>query len=344
MRVVYNITARCNLNCKHCYVTELEAGGELSTEDALKVIEEVWRCFGSGTKVILSGGEPMMRKDVYEIVSYTSRMGLQASLATNGTLIDEEAALRLKKAGLSEVSISLEAPSSTIHDYVRGEGSFEKALVGIRACRRVGLKTFIDPCIFNFNVSQVLEVIDFAEKIGAEGLRIFHYVIMGRGREALPYAYLTREEHERWLKRLYDEQIRRPNLSINVAQAPQYVVLLARGVGEGDPVALRMYEELKPGCRAAVKVISVKHDGKVTPCPLWTYSLGNINTQSLREILSSKLVLKLRDKKRYLKGRCSLCIYAEVCGGCRIRSYEATGDYFGEDPLCSGAFYEPSVK
>ncbi len=340
-RVIYNVTAKCNLHCRHCYAAELQGGVELSTDEALGVVEEVARCFGKDTKLIFSGGEPLLREDVYDLIEHASRLGLRASLATNGTLITEQVAEKLRKSGLTEVSISLDAASPEIHDQIRGQGNFEKALEGLKACRRAGLEILIDPCVFSFNVEQVLELLGLAEELGAKGLRIFHYIPMGRGKHELPSAQLTTDKYSEWLQRLYNEQLRKPNISIYVTQTPQYTLLLAKGVETGSSIASKMYEELKPGCRAGTHTLSIKHNGDVTPCPLWTTALGNLRSQSLREALNSELARKLRDKQRYLKGKCADCIYVDVCGGCRVRAYQATGDYFSEDPLCSEVFYKP---
>ena len=332
------MTYRCNLSCKHCYATEFHGGDELSREEALGVLEEVARSLGK-VKVIFSGGEPLLREDLDELVSYASRLGLRVAVATNGLLMDVERASRLKKLGLEEVSVSIESANARVHDELRGPGSFEAAVRAVKACVETGLKVLVDPCISRLNVDEASRIIELAAELRVHGLRVFHYIPMGRGRGVLSEAMLDPEAYGRWLHELWALQLRRPELKMYAVQAPQYTVLLAREAEEGSKVASELLEELSPGCRAAISTISIKHNGDVTPCPLWAMSLGNLREVGLKEALKSPIAERLR--RREIRGRCSRCRYLELCGGCRVRAYAMLGDYFAEDPLCPEGIYEP---
>ena len=332
------MTHRCNLSCKHCYAAEFHGGGELSREEALGVLEEVARSLGRA-KVIFSGGEPLLREDLDELVGYASRLGLRVAIATNGLLMDVERASRLMKLGVEEVSVSIESASAEVHDELRGPGSFEAAVRAVKACVEVGLRVLVDPCISRLNVDEAYRLIELAAELRVHGLRVFHYVPMGRGREALRDAMLSPEAYGRWLHELWALQLKHPELKVYTVQAPQYTVLLARGAEEGSKVALELLEELSPGCRAAISTVSIKHNGDVTPCPLWAVSLGNLREVGLREALRSPIAERLR--RREVGGRCSRCRHLELCGGCRVRAHAVFGDYFAEDPLCPEGIYEP---
>jgi len=340
IRVIFNVTSRCNLACRHCYASEFTSGSELTTDEAMGVLEEVAKLFG-GAKVIFSGGEPLLRSDLPELVSYASRLGLRASLATNGLLLSLDKALELKRLGLEEVSVSLESADKRLHEEVRGEGSYEAALNAVKTCKEAGLRVLIDPCITSLNLAEAPRLVELAWRLGVDGMRVFHYVPIGRGRSWVKEAQLTPQRFATWLLQLYGLQLANPQLPIYTVQAPQYTVLLAKGAKEGVEAARRMLPELSPGCRAALNTIAIKHNGDVTPCPLWSAKLGNVRLEGLREALNSPLAESLKRRAEKVKGRCARCAYVELCGGCRVRAYAAYGDYFAEDPLCSDALYKP---
>jgi len=338
LKVIFNVTERCNLSCRHCYAEEFKHGRELSREEALGVVEEVAGLFGRGVKLILSGGEPLLREDLYDIASYAARLGLEVSVATNATLVDEEAAERLRRSGVSEVSVSLDSATPTLHDQLRGEGAYEKALRGLRLCRRAGLRVVVCPCVSSLNVHEAGSILDLAEREGAAGVRVFHFLPMGRG-EGLD-GLMDSSSFERWLWALGREQARRPRLAIRTTQAPMYTVVLRRLADQGlDGPISQALEDLTPGCRAGVATLSIKASGDVVPCPLWPLSVGNLRSTTLKEAWSSSLLERLRSRSGY-RGRCGSCRFLSACGGCRVRAYLVKGGFFEEDPLCQG-LYEP---
>ncbi|MHC1610018.1 MAG: radical SAM protein [Candidatus Methanospirareceae archaeon] len=333
----WNITRECNLQCKHCYydaATPLE--DELSTVQAYAVIDEIVETFGDNVRVTLGGGEPLMRKDLFEILEYGKERGLSLVLASNGVLLTEDVAARLKDAGVEEVIIAIDGTQKT-HDYIRGNKVFEKAVRGARACKAVGLDLVIDPCIMKENESEIGKILDISEHLGARQCRIFHYIAMGRGKEEIPDSELDSEQYAQNVMELYEEQSRRGGIEICTTQACQYWVVLQRKAEAGLPVPDFFYNEV-PGCRAGIGMLSIKPNGDVLPCPLLEVKAGNVREQSLREILNSDVFLNLRS--RGVKGRCGICKFKDICGGCRVRAYLHTGDYMGEDPLCNDAFFE----
>ncbi|MCK4476279.1 MAG: radical SAM protein [Methanophagales archaeon] len=333
----WNITKECNLRCKHCYYdagAQLEE--ELSTEQSFALIDEIANVFGDKANVTFGGGEPQMRKDIFDLISYGKERDLHLVLASNGTLLKEEVAARLKKSGIAEVIIPIDGTQKT-HDAIRGEGVFEKAIKSARACRDAGLSLVIDPCIMKQNEKETVKIIDIAENLGARQCRFFHYVSMGRGKEEMPDSELDTVQYAENLMLLYEEQNKRRGIEICTTQASQYWVVLKRKEEEGLFVPDFFYTEI-PGCRAATGMLSIKPNGDVVPCPLLEVKAGNVTEMSLREILDSKVFVELRNRE--VKGRCAACKYKDICGGCRVRAYLHSGDYMAEDPLCSDFFFE----
>jgi len=306
---------------------------ELGTEEGFSLLEEIRRTFGR-TRVTLGGGEPLMRKDIFELVSYGSDLSLSMSLATNGVLLDEDAAVRLKRAGLEEVIVPIDGIKKT-HDELRGAGAFDAALKAARNAKKAGLELVIDPCISAKNYMELSQILDLCEELGARQCRVFHYVSLGRGKERLSEAELDEKLYVWSLYRLYEEQERRRSLEICTTQACQYWVLLRRKFEEGRFVPEFFFREA-PGCRAGIAMLCVKPDGAVTPCPLLDVSVGNVRETPLKELWNSEALERLR--RREVEGRCGACKHKIICGGCRARALAHYRDMFMEDPLCG--FFE----
>ncbi len=333
----WNVTRECNLRCKHCYYdAAVPLEDELSTEQAFALIDDIVETFGDNARVTLGGGEPLMRKDLFEIIEYGKRSGLSLVLASNGIALNEDVATRLKSAGIDEVIIAIDGTQKT-HDAIRGNGVFEKTVNGARACKAAGLDLVVDPCIMQQNEQETAQILDIAEELGARQARMFHYIAMGRGEAEIPDAELDCHQYAQNVLQLYDEQNRRKDLEICTTQACQYWVVLKRQAEKGQPVPDYYYNEV-PGCRAGIGMLSIKPNGDVVPCPLLEVKAGNVREQSLREILDSEVFVTLRSRE--VKGQCGACKFKELCGGCRVRAYRQNGDYMGEDPLCNESFFE----
>ena len=335
----WNVTRACNLRCKHCYYdAATPLNDELNTEQAYALIDDIAETFGDNVRVTLGGGEPLVRKDLFEIIKYGKERGVSLVLASNGILLTEDIAARLKNAGIEEVIIAIDGTQKT-HDAIRGNGVFEKTVRGARACKATGLDLVIDPCIMKQNEGETAKIIDISEHLGARQCRIFHYIAMGRGEVEIPDAELDSIQYAQNVMQLYEEQNKRKELEICTTQACQYWVVLQRKAEEGLPVPDFYYNEV-PGCRAGIGMLSIKPNGDVVPCPLLEVKAGNVTEMSLRDILNSDVFVNL--KSREVKGKCGICKFKALCGGCRVRAYLHTGDYMAEDPLCSEFFFEDS--
>lgn len=336
--VSYAITRACNLKCEHCYsdASEHASADELSTEEAKRLFDELaeW-----GVKMlILDGGEPLCREDFFELTHYATMKGLRVVVGSNGTLINEEAAMKMRKVGVQAVAISLDGAKPESHDTFRGvEGSFEKAMDGIRACKKVGLPFQFNTVIRRRILKELPNILKMAVDAGATAVEFFDLVRVKRVKDRCPDEPLTIEERRIIMEWLAEVQREYP-LIIRVPTCPMYPLIL-KGKGVRPKMVsenlLRRIPYYDRGCAAGVPngYITILFNGDVIPCMLLQIRLGNIRRQRLREIWGDSLLDKLRSRS-LLKGECGRCKYSEVCAGCRGRAYEETGDPLAADPGC----------
>ncbi|MBI4340523.1 MAG: radical SAM protein [Chloroflexi bacterium] len=318
--VSWNLTGGCNLRCAHCY---LDAGAtreaELTTDECYRVIDEM-AAAGTGM-VILTGGEPLLRGDLLQIIRRCRERGIMTVLGSNGTLIDAHMAVSLKGAGLQGVGISLDSLRAEKHDSFRGvTRCWERALNGIRACSRGGLPVVIQTTLTSWNYMEVPALMEFARSQSATAFNLYYLVCTGRGEKLTD---ITPEQYEQSLASLLDAQALHPSMMVRAKCAPQ-VTRIAQG--RGFPMA-------GGGCPAGVSYLRIGPEGEVTPCPYLPVMAGNLRRAPLREIWESAPVLQ-QLRSPGLKGRCGSCNYREACAGCRARAFGLTGDYLGEDPWC----------
>ncbi len=316
--VAWETTAACNLSCSYCRAsaTALPQPDELSTAEALSLIDSI---VPLQPMLILSGGEPLLRPDIFQIAAHAVSRGLRVSLASNGTLLSGEMADRIAAAGISRVSISLDGATPQGHDRNRGQGSFAAAMRGIEHLR--GKVDFqINFTITKKNESDLLSIFDLAGSIGAKALHFFFLVPTGRGREE----DLISAERQEELLRIIDRERRQRSLEVQVTCAPQYARIAEGGPGRRGG----------GGCLAGKNFAFVSRIGEVYPCGYLPLRAGSIREKNFIEIWeSSPVFLALR--KRDLKGKCGACSYSKICGGCRARAYAEDGDLLGPDPLCN---------
>jgi len=327
--LVWNVTYACNLKCSHCYLasTRSPSPDELTTEEGLSLIDEVRRIFGSSAQVVFSGGEPLLREDLYGLIEYAHSLGLRVALASNGMLIDEDVARKLKKAGLSELAISIDG-DERLHDAIRGvRGSFKAALEAAVNAKKVNLSFQLHFTLTGINEHLLPWIIELAERLGARRIFIFDLIPTGRGvglkrpslnvLELFNYILSRQLQSQVWLK---------PQCY------PYYWVYLIRNADQLglDKDQLRSYFK---GCLAGRSIVRVTPKGEVTPCPFIPLSVGNVRRERLRHIwFNDQIMAKLRS--RNLKGVCASCAWREVCGGCRAKALAYHGDLFAHDPLC----------
>jgi len=343
--ISWNITLRCPLKCSHCYVDagEKEAAGVLSTREAFGVVDQI-RATGTPV-VVLSGGEPLLREDIYEIARYGTDQGLRMVMGTSGYLIDQETAKKLKGAGIRAVAISLDSSDPMVHDSFRGLlGVWERAVAAIRNCRNAGLAVQINMSVMRSAISDVEEVIGLGTSLGVRDYQLFFPIPTGRARQTGPK---SPEEYEDLIRQILI-RYRDSDLNIRPTCAPQFR-RIADELGIQNPAWGR-------GCLAGITYCRIFANGDVTPCPYLPVSAGNVRTTPFFEIWNnSVLFTALRDPDR-LAGKCKKCGFKTSCGGCRARAYRredaasplwcdglampeaASGECCGEDPWCP---YQP---
>lgn len=343
--VVWNITRRCNLRCAHCYA-HAGAGAapdELTTSEGKALIESLAE-FGCPV-ILFSGGEPLMRDDILELAAYAVEKGLRAVISTNGTLITARLAGELKEIGLSYVGISLDG-TEAVNDSFRGiRGAFGRAIDGIAACQEAGIKVGLRFTISRRNVSEIPAIFDLIEERKIPRICFYHLVYAGRG-SSLIAEDLSHEETRKVVDLIIDRtaELHRKGMPTEVltvdnhADGPYLYLRMAR---EGSPRADQVLELLKmnEGNNSGKGIGCISWDGSVHADQFWRhYSFGNVRNRSFGEIwtdLSDPLMRKLKDKKRYVKGRCATCRWLDICGGnFRVRAEAVTGDLWAPDPAC----------
>ncbi|MCD6320303.1 MAG: 12,18-didecarboxysiroheme deacetylase [Candidatus Desulfofervidaceae bacterium] len=343
--VVWNCTRRCNLKCKHCYAQaeDKDYSGELTTEEGKRLIEDLAQ-FGCPV-LLFSGGEPLVRKDVFELAAYAVEKGLRVVFSTNGTLITPEVARRLKEIGASYIGISLDG-TEAVHDQFRGvPGAFKKAIDGVRNCKQEGLKVGLRFTIFKGNAQEVGAIFDIAEQEEIDRVCFYHLVYSGRG-SALIKEDLTHEETRQVvdliIDRTYDLFKRgKPKEVLTVDNHADGPYIYLRMLKENNPRAAEVLELLKmnEGNSSGVGIGCVSWDGEVYADQFWReHSFGNVRKRPFSEIwmdTSNPLMAKLKEKKKYVKGRCSKCKWLDVCAGnFRARAEAYYGDIWAPDPAC----------
>jgi putative heme d1 biosynthesis radical SAM protein NirJ2 len=322
--VSWNITRQCNLTCAHCYrdARELPDPQELTTAEGIKLIEEIAE---AGFRVlILSGGEPLMRADLHELISAARERGLRPVLGSNGTLITEAAAVRLRDAGLARAGISLDSADTEYHNALRGSPTaWQDAVAGMKACRAAGLPFQINTTVTRQNQGQMLAITDAAIELGAAGHHVFFLVPTGRGKD-IAGDMVQAALYEKLLEALLVKQ-KEISIEIKPTCAPQFVRIAER-VG--------LETRFTMGCLAARTYCVVTPTGETQPCPYLPIAAGNVHTESFVSIWrNSEVFRSFREKP--LEGRCGRCRWSQRCFGCRARAYWASGgNYLAEDPWC----------
>jgi Fe-coproporphyrin III synthase len=343
--VVWNVTKRCNLKCLHCYAqaTAGAAPDELTHAEGLALLEDL-RQFGVPV-VLFSGGEPLMRDDLFTLVERSAALGMRAVISTNGTLITREAAADLRNLGLSYVGISLDGAEAT-HDRFRGQaGAFAAAMEGVRRCQEVGLKVGLRFTVSRLNYREVPALFDLVEEYDIPRICFYHLVYTGRGSKLLSEALSHTETRElvdllcARTRRLFDQGRPVEVLTVdNHADGPYIYLKLLK---EDPRRAAEVLELLKmnEGNNSGRGIGCVSWDGQVHPDQFWRHvSLGSIRERPFSQIwtdLTHPLMARLKDKKRYVTGRCARCRWLDICAGnFRVRAEAVTGDLWAPDPAC----------
>jgi heme b synthase len=353
----WETTAGCNLECIHCRrldVSKQLMRNDLSTQEALVFVRNLAEF--ARPILVLSGGEPLFRPDIFQIAMHATEHGLPVALATNGTLIDERVAHTIVDSGIRRVAISIDGADETTHDRFRRQpGSLAAALNGFRNLRRLGMSMQINCTVTKHNIYQLETLYGMARELGADALHLFMLVPVGCGVQIAESNMLPAEEYERVLNWMYDKSQGRA-LHLKATCAPHYFRVMRQRAtaehvhveathGHGKPESARNngggpnMAAMTKGCLAGSAICFVSHTGEVFPCGYLPVSAGNVKRQSLRDIWENSEVFgRLRDVEQ-LEGKCGLCEFKRICLGCRARAFYAThGNYMAEEPHC---IYEP---
>jgi len=335
--VAFEVTQRCPLACAHCRAAAAEDKSDyLSTgqcKSILKSVADFNKCV-----VILTGGEPMERPDIYELIEYSQSLGLRTVMATCGYHFADDAASKLKQAGIIALSFSLDGATADTHDAFRQTaGAFDTAIAAIEKTRSAGIRFQINTTITKHNIAQVPAIAALAEKLGAYCFNPFILVPVGRGDE-IRDLILSPAEYEKLLHDLADLKNKSP-IELRVTCGPQFArICRQKKLTDADKVK---------GCLAATEFAFISAHGDVQTCGFLDISAGNLveNGFDFADIwLNSKFLNDLRTLSEY-KGACSACAYLAVCRGCRARAYSMLGDYLGQDPICKLALHSSgSIK
>jgi len=345
--IAFEVTRRCRFNCKHCRANAGFGGAEeLNTAQCKKILESVAKF--SKAIVILTGGEPMERGDIFELIKYGQDLRLRIVMATCGYLIDERSIGKLKEAGVLALSISLDGSSSQTHDAFRqSEGAFNHAVKAAELARRAGIRFQINTTISKINVGEVPAIGKLAEELGAYCFNPFILVPTGRGEEIADQV-LASAEYERLLRDLLQMKLKLA-IEVRVTCGPQFARLChqaKRDTAQAPPQIINNQSSIinsVSGCLGGRGFGFISYRGDVQTCGFLDISAGNLveNNFDFAEIWQNSQFLKeIRDISLY-KGSCGICEYIGVCGGCRARAYAMTGDYLAEDPICN---YQPGRR
>lgn len=347
--VFWETTKACNLSCLHCRAVPQTACSpqELTTAEGFALMDQL--AAGSKPVLILSGGEPLYRPDIYELGRYGRSLGLRMALATNGTLIDRDVARAIADAGFQRVAVSLDGADPCTHDTFRGvPGAHERALEALHLLRESGVSTQINSSIARHNVAELPQLLELAISVGADALHIFMLVPVGCGLTIAQSQMLSADDYEKVLHWFYDMS-RAVQIDLKATCAPHYFRVRAqrivaerkqgnhtttfRTAGAGHPL-----HAMTRGCLAGTGVCFVSHHGEVYPCGYLPVSAGNVRDMAFDDIWQEARVFRDLRNLQASSGKCGACRYEGICGGCRARAYGATGDYMAGEPYC---VYDP---
>jgi len=342
--VVWNMSRRCNLRCMHCYIQseDKDYSGELTTEEAKVFIDDLAE--HDIPVLLFSGGEPLLRKDFFELARYATDSGIRAVVSTNGTLITKEAAKKMKEAGIEYVGISLDGGPETHNKFRGSPNAFEKSIEGIKNAMDEGLRAGVRFTLNQMNFNDLDEVIDIVVKEGIPRFCMYHLVYAGRGKD-IEKLDVTKEQSREVIEKLMKKSIELHDAGVDVEilttdnhadGAYIYNYVLENEPERADEVMELL--KMHGGCSAGHKFANVDNLGNVHACQFWGHkTLGNVREKPFSQIWNDKdneFLTKMREKSKHLKGKCGRCKHNTICGGCRIRAETVHGDIWEEDPQC----------
>lgn len=340
--VVWSVTRSCNLKCMHCYANSenKKYEGELDTAEALRLIDEMAEM--KVPVILFSGGEPLARPDIFQLADYAIGKGIRITFSTNGTLIDEAAARRIKELGVGYVGISLDGVGE-VHDYFRNRtGAFELAMRGVRNCISQGQKVGLRFTMNRHNIAQLPLIFELMEREGIQRACFYHMVYTGRGslsddisheetRTALDYIFEKARDFNR-------RGLQKELLTVDNHADAVYLYMKALELNEERAADILRKLRMNGGNRTGIAICNIDHLGNVHPDQFTPdVTFGNVKQEAFRDIWfgSHPVLTGLRDRKPLLTGRCGSCRYLDICNGnFRSRSLAVHGDLWADDPAC----------
>lgn len=328
LTVGWDITNMCNLRCKHCYASAgVKKSSEFTLEEVKKIIDEL---DSLGTVLIaFAGGEPFMRKDIYEIISYVKNKGMEVFLNTNGTLINENNIQKIIDSGLTHIEFSIDGLKDD-HDFIRGAGTFDKVLHAIEVCQKNGIKVGVMSTLFKTNLEKIPEFIDFFHNKGVIGIGFLRFIPTGRGEQNADLG-LSIEERKRAIEMVYEKRLQYgENFYLKIETPLSYLV------AQNYPEIMNQHKYISTaqrGCDGGITSCQILSDGTVTFCPQMGLGDFNLHDKSMEYIWKNDSYFK-KLRTRELKGKCGRCEHKKLCGGCRVDAFLKTGDVLEEDSGC----------
>ncbi|MDA3808895.1 MAG: radical SAM protein [Spirochaetaceae bacterium] len=343
--VAWETTRRCPLNCRHCRASAMDKkyAGELTTEESFRLLDNI--ASFSKPIIILTGGEPMARQDIYEIAKYGTSLGLRMVMAPCGIFMNEQNVQQMIDAGIKRISLSIDGHDKETHDAFRQvDGAFDSVMNAARLAREGGLEFQVNTTVTKLNYKNLDKILALAMNIGAVSFHPFLLVPTGRGKNMAEFEIDPRE-YEDVLTWVYEKSLDLP-IQMKPTCAPHYYRILRqkeKAAGRQVTVESHGMNAMTKGCLGGQGFSFISHTGKVQICGFLEEEAGDIrktdmNFQEIWE--NSELFLKMRNPGKY-EGKCGYCEYLRVCGGCRARAFSATENMMSEEPYC---VYEPANR
>ncbi|MCA1960425.1 MAG: radical SAM protein [Desulfomonile sp.] len=334
--VAWEMTQACNLACVHCRAGAScdPAPDQLSFEEGLALIKGIAQV-GSPI-LIMTGGEPLLRADFFDLAAHAKKSGLRVALATNGVLVTPEVAGKVSAVGIERVSISLDGPTAAEHDSFRKvDGAFDASLRGIGNLRAAGVPVQINTTLTRRNWVQLAEIMQLAEGLDATAFHVFLLVPTGRAKE-MAGEEMSPEDYEKTLLEFY-RLSRRTRMETKATCAPQYYRIMRQ---EAKKEGLEVTHETfglnahTRGCLGGISFVFVSHRGELQPCGYFHLQAGSVRERSFADLWENAPLFNELRNFALLEGKCGVCEYIRFCGGCRARAYEIMGSYLAEEPYC----------
>jgi radical SAM protein with 4Fe4S-binding SPASM domain len=325
--VVFDITNKCNLKCIHCYSST--KNDELKTNDVYHIINMLYE---QGAGIIdFGGGEPLLRNDIFDIISYSKDIGLYTSISTNGLLLSDNYVKRLKKLKIDQVCISLDGAKPETNDYIRNKkGVYRKTINGIKNCVNSGINTQISTVFMKSNINELLNIYNLIKSLNVNGWYVYDFIPAGRGIK-LKDELLNPKQRQQLFSKLEELSVEN-----NLLIKPYPYAVTINSVSRKDAYFYKKYGRLTEffkGCLAARWVCHISSNGDLNPCHLLPHKLANLKEENFENVWfnNTNIVIKELRNRKLLKGNCGICIYKDVCGGCRARAFWNTSDYLESD-------------